>query len=81
MFINMKLLLAFERRVNHFKCFVIRPKKVNPIVHGEISGSHGGEYEDDCLLGCCTLQSGRSLPTFQKYLLLHHQGEELVRDM
>jgi hypothetical protein len=20
---------------------------------GEISGSHGGEYEDDCLLGCC----------------------------
>jgi hypothetical protein len=19
---------------------------------GEISGSHGGEYEDDCLLGC-----------------------------
>jgi hypothetical protein len=20
---------------------------------GEISGSHGGEYEDDCLLGSC----------------------------
>jgi hypothetical protein len=22
----------------------------------EISGSHGGEYEDDCLLGCCAVQ-------------------------
>jgi hypothetical protein len=24
-------------------------------VLGEISGSHGGEYEVDCLLGCCTV--------------------------
>jgi hypothetical protein len=22
---------------------------------GEISGSDGGKYEDDCLLGCCAL--------------------------
>jgi hypothetical protein len=22
---------------------------------GEISGSYGGEYENDCLLGCCVL--------------------------
>jgi hypothetical protein len=22
---------------------------------GETSGSHGGEYEDDCLLGCCSV--------------------------
>jgi hypothetical protein len=22
---------------------------------GEISGSHGGKYEDNCLLGCCTM--------------------------
>jgi hypothetical protein len=22
---------------------------------GEISGSHGGEYEYDCLLGCCVV--------------------------
>jgi hypothetical protein len=22
---------------------------------GEISGSHGGEYEDDCLLECCVV--------------------------
>jgi hypothetical protein len=21
----------------------------------EISGSHGGKYEDDCLLGCCAV--------------------------
>jgi hypothetical protein len=26
--------------------------------HGEISGSDGGEYKDECLLGCCTGQSG-----------------------
>jgi hypothetical protein len=28
---------------------------------GEISGSCGGEYEDNCLLGCCAVQSGSSL--------------------
>jgi hypothetical protein len=27
--------------------------------------SHGGEYEDGCLLGCSAVWSGRSLPTFQ----------------
>jgi hypothetical protein len=26
---------------------------MNDFVLGDISGSHGGEYEDDCLLGCC----------------------------
>jgi hypothetical protein len=24
-------------------------------VLGEISGFHGGEYEDGCLLGCCAV--------------------------
>jgi hypothetical protein len=24
-------------------------------VPGEISGSHGGDYEDDRLLGCCAV--------------------------
>jgi hypothetical protein len=33
------------------------------------SGSHAGEYEDECLLGCCAVLSGRSLPTFQRCLL------------
>jgi hypothetical protein len=23
---------------------------------GKISGSHGGEYEDGCLLGCCRIR-------------------------
>jgi hypothetical protein len=41
---------------------------------GEISGSHGGEYEDDCLLGCCAVLSGRSLPTFQRCLLPSSSG-------
>jgi hypothetical protein len=26
--------------------------KNHPFI-GDISGSHGDEYEDDCLLGCC----------------------------
>jgi hypothetical protein len=24
-------------------------------IHSEISGSHGSEYENDCLLGCCAV--------------------------
>jgi hypothetical protein len=31
-------------------------------------GSHGGEYEDGCLLGCSAVQSRRNLLTFQRYL-------------
>jgi hypothetical protein len=41
----------------------------------EISGSYGGEYEDNCLPGCCAVESG-SLPLFQRWLLPHHQGDE-----
>jgi hypothetical protein len=36
------------------------------LILDEISGSHGNEYENDCLLGCCTVLSGRSLQTLQK---------------
>jgi hypothetical protein len=46
------------------------------IVLSDISGSHGGEYEDDCLLGCCAVWSGRSLLTFQRCFCLHHQGDD-----
>jgi hypothetical protein len=31
-------------------------------IASEISGSHGGEYEDDWFLVCCAVSSGRSLP-------------------
>jgi hypothetical protein len=31
------------------------PFPSNKIYSCEISGSHGGEYEDDCLLGCCAV--------------------------
>jgi hypothetical protein len=34
---------------------------------GEISGYHNSE-SDGCLLGCCYVQSGTSLPTFHRYL-------------
>jgi hypothetical protein len=40
----------------------------------EISGSQGGEYEDGCLMGCCAVKSGRSLPTFQRCLMPPSSG-------
>jgi hypothetical protein len=47
---------------------------------GETSDSHGGRYEDDCLLGCCAIQSDRSLQTFQRCLLLTSSGRSLVME-
>jgi hypothetical protein len=35
----------------------------------EISGSHGGNCEDDFLMICCVVKSRRNSPTFQRYLL------------
>jgi hypothetical protein len=35
-------------------------------VLGEISSSHGGEYEDDCLLECYTVKFGRYRPALQR---------------
>jgi hypothetical protein len=32
-----------------------------------ISGSHGDECEDGCVLGCSALQIGVCLPTFRRY--------------
>jgi hypothetical protein len=32
-----------------------------PVVElGEISDPHGDEYENDCLVGCCVVYSGRN---------------------
>jgi hypothetical protein len=45
-----------------------------------IWGSHGSEYENECLLGCCTLWSGRSLPTFQRCLLPPSSGRSWWRN-
>jgi hypothetical protein len=44
-----------------------------------IWGSHGGEYEEGCLLGCSTVKSGRSLPTFQRSLLPPSSGQWVRR--
>jgi hypothetical protein len=38
------------------------------VVVSRISGSHGGVYEDGCLLGCSGTLPSRSLPAFQRYL-------------
>jgi hypothetical protein len=60
---------VFKVASSEFGCRVLNNYHV-----GEILGSHGGEYEDDCFLCCCAVQSGRSLPTFQRYLLPPSSG-------
>jgi hypothetical protein len=40
----------------------------------KITGSHGGEFEDGCLLGCCPIKSGRCSPKFQRCLLPPSSG-------
>jgi hypothetical protein len=30
-------------------------EKQTASINGEISGYHGGEYEDDCRMGCCAV--------------------------
>jgi hypothetical protein len=42
---------------------------------GDISGSHGDEYEDGCLLGCCAIQSVDTDRRFKWAYHLHHQGD------
>jgi hypothetical protein len=43
------------------------------LCHGEISGSHGGEYEDGCLLGCCSVNVyqtvRRNIPDYNSFYI------------
>jgi hypothetical protein len=55
-----KVLSNGNRLAKHLYLFIIR----NSLEYSDISGPHGSEYEDDCLLGYCAVQSGRNLPTF-----------------
>jgi hypothetical protein len=63
-----------------FKYFEHINNKINKIYNetiflSETSGSRASECEDGCLLGSCAVYSSESLPTFQRYLLLRHQGD------
>jgi hypothetical protein len=43
---------------NIFTALSPHPQQTTNMWHksaGQISGSHSGEYEDDCLMGCCTM--------------------------
>jgi hypothetical protein len=40
----------------------------------EILGSHGGEYDAECLLGCCAVYYYRNRPMFQTCLALPSSG-------
>jgi hypothetical protein len=46
------------------------------VILSRIWVSHGGECEVGCLLGCNTVSSVRSLPTFQRYLLPPSSGPD-----
>jgi hypothetical protein len=41
---------------------------------GEISGSHGGEYEEDCLLDIAPCSLAEVYRRFRGACCLHHQG-------
>jgi hypothetical protein len=45
---------------------------------GTIWGSHGGDYEDGCLLGCSAVWTGVSLPTFQRSVLPPSSGRWVI---
>ena len=36
----------------------------------DVGGSHGDDYENYCLQGCCTVRSGTEVQTFRRTLLL-----------
>jgi hypothetical protein len=42
---------------------------VQKVILGEISGSHGDNYEDDCILVCSAMQSGGNYLMFPRSLL------------
>jgi hypothetical protein len=37
------------------------------VLHSEISGFHGSDYEDGCLLGCRAVKSGNNLQQFSVF--------------
>jgi hypothetical protein len=41
----------------------------------ESSCHYGSEYEDGCFLGCCAVESGRSLLMFQRCFSNHHPDD------
>jgi hypothetical protein len=47
--------LHHDTRLRYMHRNVYGPSRTEKKTPGEISGSHGGEYEDDCLLGCCAV--------------------------
>jgi hypothetical protein len=45
-------------------------------IHGEISCSQGGEYENECFQACYDVQCCRSVSTFQRCLWPHQFSED-----
>jgi hypothetical protein len=45
-------------------------KKSHRIKFCEMWGSHGIDFDDDCLLSCCAVYSSTGSPTFHRWLLI-----------
>jgi hypothetical protein len=59
-----KVYCNLEQKHMHFPCafllfsFIVHKTEItNYYKNSDISGSHGGEYEDDSFLGCSAVQS------------------------
>jgi hypothetical protein len=62
-------------------CIGYKLRKLTENLDGlcEISGSHGGEYEVQSLLGCTAVFSNRCRPTFQRCVLSPSSGRWVSR--
>jgi len=69
-----KLTLLASAHINHDNSWYSDSKY-------NICGSHGIHYEDNHLLGCDALYSGRNLPAFRSNMLPLHQDRRISQKM
>jgi hypothetical protein len=55
--------------INFQICISYSATPCTDLLLGDILGSHGDEYKDDCLLGCCAVHPDRNPLTFQNIWL------------
>jgi hypothetical protein len=53
--VQIYLILTKQENLICNSCLKVSENTAMEKVFSEISGSHGGEYEDGCLLGCCAV--------------------------
>jgi hypothetical protein len=58
--------LSLNVKSMHNSTVYVEGLRQNQTKHREIGGSHGGDYEEYCLLGCDAVYSPRNSPTFRR---------------